>query len=285
VLAPSLRGDGGGATTTGEGGAPLTGPPFSGARCKTPSLPPAAFNRTERTASVRASGRARFASFLEPPAPKIGNPTMTKDAEQKRKRYADDAEYRENKLKSGSAYRKANRAKINAHRRQKYATDSEFRAKKLADNAKRQRKRICKAHGISVEEYETMLARQRGACGICERPFRRTPCIDHCHKTRMVRGLLCGKCNVGLGYYDDNPAFLRKAADYIERFLQRLPALHDREENGMTPNDDPAEESKAAGLVRKAILLELHQPCGVDLPPPVAAGRRPRARGQGRGRA
>jgi hypothetical protein len=129
---------------------------------------------------------------------------MTKDAEQKRQRYADDAEYRENKLKSGSAYRKANRAKINAHRRHKYATDSEFRAKKLADNAKHQRKRICKAHGISVEEFEAMLVRQRGACGICERPFRRTPCIDHCHKTRMVRGLLCGKCNVGLGYYDDN---------------------------------------------------------------------------------
>ena len=101
---------------------------------------------------------------------------MTKDAEQKRKRYADDAEYRENKLKSSSAYKKANRAKINAHRRQKYATDSEFRANKLANNAKHQRKRICKAHGISIEEFEAMLARQRGACGICERPFRRTPC-------------------------------------------------------------------------------------------------------------
>jgi hypothetical protein len=135
---------------------------------------------------------------------------------------------------------------------------------------------------ISVEEYERC-SRASGALADRERPFRRTPRIDHCHKTRTVRGLLCGKCNVGLGYYDDNPAFLRKAADYIERFHSAFQSFD--EENGMTPNDDPAEESKAAGLVRKAILLELHQPCGVDLPPPVAAGRRPRARGQGRGRA
>jgi hypothetical protein len=171
--------------------------------------------------------------------------------------------------KERSDHAKRNRGKINAYRRTKWATDPEFRAKDKAKKAKPgyRLKERCRKHGISVEEYQRILTRQHNACGICEQPFTCTPCIDRCHKTRMVRGLLCNKCNLGLGNYNDNPAFLRRAAGYLERWQQRLSELHDREENDMT--DDPAEESKAARLVRKAILLELHQPCGVDLPPPI----------------
>jgi hypothetical protein len=187
------------------------------------------------------------------------NPPMTDAPE--------DPEYRAKSPQSSG--RKVNRATINAYRRRRYATDSDYRARTLAESAKRLRKRVCKQHGISVEEFEEMLARQQGACGICERPFRRTPHIDHCHASGTVRGLLCNKCNVGLGYYDDDPTFVRKAAHYLERWLLRLSEPCENEGNGMTSNEDAAEDSGAAKLVRNAILRELRQPFGVKPTPPA----------------
>lgn len=41
--------------------------------------------------------------------------------------------------------------------------------------------------------------------------------IDHCHNGGGGRGLLCRKCNLALGYVDDDPARLRALADYLER--------------------------------------------------------------------
>ena len=61
-----------------------------------------------------------------------------------------------------------------------------------------------------------MLARQRGACKICRRVRpSETLCIDHRHATGSVRALLCRKCNLGLGAYDDNPYWLVRAAAYL----------------------------------------------------------------------
>lgn len=76
-------------------------------------------------------------------------------------------------------------------------------------------------YGLTQEQYEAMLAEQDGRCAICRSPDwpgkDRRPHVDHCHKTGKIRALLCGKCNNGLGNYDDDPARLRAAADYLER--------------------------------------------------------------------
>src|SRR5262249_1460401 len=150
----------------------------------------------------------------------------------------------------------ANREQRNASERERYATDSQFRARTMAARFGRRLKR----YGLSVADFDAMFARQHGACAICERPFECTPCIDHDHATQAVRGLLCTKCNLGLGYFEDNPTFLRNAARYLERWLQQISEPHNEEGNNMPTND----ERNGAILIRKMLLHELHQPHGVD---------------------
>ena len=58
-----------------------------------------------------------------------------------------------------------------------------------------------------------------GKCHICQSEESRKGfkdlCIDHCHDTLKVRGLLCNSCNVGLGCFKDNSKLLKIAIDYL----------------------------------------------------------------------
>ena len=75
-------------------------------------------------------------------------------------------------------------------------------------------------YGITVEQYNDMLGKQEGKCAICfaKKPGGRTKMffIDHCHNTGEVRGLLCMRCNTGLGLFLDNPKFLLNAISYLK---------------------------------------------------------------------
>jgi len=75
--------------------------------------------------------------------------------------------------------------------------------------------------GISLCDYEKLLKKQRGRCAICRTATPGTNTIhfavDHCHKTGMIRGLLCQKCNRGLGHFDDRPKLFDKAAEYLRK--------------------------------------------------------------------
>src|SRR5262249_36689772 len=130
-----------------------------------------------------------------------------------REKYASDGEYRAKQLAKGRAYKQDNRESVNARARERYAADPVYRAKRLSNKGRYPigRRAALKRYGLTEPEYNAILLRQGGACGICERPFTRTPCIDHCHITRQVRGLLCHGCNLGLGHLEDNPAFAYKA--------------------------------------------------------------------------
>lgn len=68
--------------------------------------------------------------------------------------------------------------------------------------------------------YNRMFTEQKGCCAICgkhQSEFNRALGLDHCHKTEIMRGLLCTKCNLGIGYFDDNVERLLKAAIYLRR--------------------------------------------------------------------
>lgn len=92
--------------------------------------------------------------------------------------------------------------------------------KKNSDNYMRKYD-IKKAYGITHEEYEEMLKTQNGVCAICglvnNHSWKKHLCIDHCHETKQVRGLLCDSCNRGIGLLKDNKDILYKAYEYLSK--------------------------------------------------------------------
>jgi hypothetical protein len=73
---------------------------------------------------------------------------------------------------------------------------------------------------LTDEDYENLLDKQKGRCAICgtddpgngHKHFH----VDHCHNTNLVRGLLCHKCNKGLGLFKDDSKLLKKAVKYLD---------------------------------------------------------------------
>lgn len=73
-------------------------------------------------------------------------------------------------------------------------------------------------YGITLEQYEEMLANQDGSCAICRSDWSsKGPNIDHDHSTGEVRGLLCQACNQAIGQLRDDPAIIIAAAEYVRR--------------------------------------------------------------------
>ena len=81
-----------------------------------------------------------------------------------------------------------------------------------------------KAFGITLDDYDNLLNGQNGVCAICKKKetlkqkgkdMPQDLAVDHCHSTGKVRGLLCRKCNTGLGNFHDSPETMLKAIDYL----------------------------------------------------------------------
>lgn len=129
----------------------------------------------------------------------------------------------------------------NTRRRERYANDPAFRERTLTQNRESARKHssrrwqelyendesfrslqwerhIKNKYGLSVEDYLSMLDEQNGVCAICEHTCAsgNRLCVDHCHSTGRVRGLLCAHCNHAIGKLGDDPQVLRRAAGYLE---------------------------------------------------------------------
>ena len=90
--------------------------------------------------------------------------------------------------------------------------------KKIA--IKDRRIKIKNKYGMSLEDYDRMVNKQKGKCKICfgsniENKNSKNLYIDHCHITGIVRGLLCHRCNVTLGRIKDSKDWLESAIKYL----------------------------------------------------------------------
>ena len=71
-------------------------------------------------------------------------------------------------------------------------------------------------YNITRENIDEFLIEQDFACAICREYFKNTPNIDHDHETDFVRGLLCRRCNTGIGFFKDSVRLLSGAIVYLE---------------------------------------------------------------------
>ena len=86
------------------------------------------------------------------------------------------------------------------------------------------RKQILKGYGLTPDQYDILLESQNGVCAICGKPETRVLkgklcelAVDHDHKTGRVRGLLCVRCNLGIGSFGDSSELTQKAVEYLKR--------------------------------------------------------------------
>lgn len=133
---------------------------------------------------------------------------------------------REKVKKIKATYRERHRAELRQKGRE-YAREhiAQHRANKRAwrksnpDKTKNEKLKL--RFNISINEYNDLLAKQNSQCGICKSNLifsqnnPKSPCVDHCHTTQKIRGILCRMCNSGLGGLKDSPELLRNAVLWI----------------------------------------------------------------------
>src|SRR5262245_3545977 len=159
-----------------------------------------------------------------------------------KERYANDAEYRERFLARQRARRLANRDEL---------------------NARRKGQDLQRLYGISQADYDVLLAKQGGRCAICRKlPENERLCVDHCHLTGMIRGLLCRQCNFGLGSLREDQRALVAALAYL----------------GARSDDSAGSAAQRALLVRAALPRPPKRAILVEAPLRARLNDTPRAR-------
>jgi hypothetical protein len=185
----------------------------------------------------RPAGAILFSIFKGQSMPRTAEQRAAKNARQKQRREDPEVRARENAWHR--AYYQANRLKIRERNRTHYHL---------------------RQYGISAAEYDALLKKQNGACAICRRRSKERLCVDHCHWTGMIRGLLCRRCNLALGMLKDDQGSLIAAVAYL----------------GMLVRDRPGSAAQRAMWVRaalpngpgkKAILTEIQGPLLFDAAP------------------
>jgi hypothetical protein len=132
-------------------------------------------------------------------------------------------EFSKSKYKSGYAsrciactniyhkiYYQNNKDKLAKRSRDRYAINPEknksFSKNWIKNNPDKVKERHLKRYGINLIQYKTMIINQNYSCKICktsQSELNQDLCVDHCHRTYKVRGLLCVACNMILGLLKD----------------------------------------------------------------------------------
>src|SRR5258708_28809601 len=154
---------------------------------------------------------------------------MTKSEKRKRKaRYYQ--EHREDILREKKSPKNRKRDRENKRRWRNVNRNKYNRLMKRwrKNNPERIQTHLRKSnYGITQEKFEFLLKKQNNRCAICRAKFTQTPHIDHDHSCcpkkakscgLCVRALLCGGCNVGLGYFKNSIKTFRSAIKYLRKY-------------------------------------------------------------------
>lgn len=112
------------------------------------------------------------------------------------------------------------------HKKEREYTDEQKETRRLAAN-RRYKENPATAwsyhmkakYNLTEAEYTKMLLEQDNVCAICKNvneKSKRKLAVDHDHNTGEVRGILCSRCNIGLGHFGDNEELLRRAYEYLQ---------------------------------------------------------------------
>ena len=103
---------------------------------------------------------------------------------------------------------------------------------------RRRKTKNLRRYGISLDQYEWLLATRNGCCWVCRRPETRkrqrkarypeSLYVDHEHSSGMIRGLLCRNCNTAIGYLGDNAETLTAAVKYLEGWSGSTDTMNER---------------------------------------------------------
>lgn len=95
------------------------------------------------------------------------------------------------------------------------------KANPVQANKHRKKIKLKYRYGLCYDEYKKQLELQDNKCPICKVSFAELSInnvhLDHCHTTGNIRGILCFKCNRGLGFFDDDTERMKLAATYLEQ--------------------------------------------------------------------
>lgn len=90
-----------------------------------------------------------------------------------------------------------------------------------ADKARSRSRNLKSLYGLSLNDVDSILKEQGGGCAICGATepggSGKQWHVDHDHDTMVIRGILCAKCNRGLGHFNDDTERMRVAIKYVEK--------------------------------------------------------------------
>lgn len=141
------------------------------------------------------------------------------------------ARCKECRLQPSAEWRKRNAEKRREYQREYYKRNREAAleySRRIRTPKYNREKNIYSKYGITQDEFLSLLKSQENKCACCGKEFVDTPSkrgayIDHCHNSKRVRGLLCNRCNAGIGFLGDTIEGIQRAIDYLQRAKQISP--------------------------------------------------------------
>jgi hypothetical protein len=92
---------------------------------------------------------------------------------------------------------------------------------KKCDEIGRENRRLKSRYNITLDDYNELFEIQNGECAVCgkhQSELKRRLYVDHCHKTGIIRGLLCHRCNSSIGLLFEDLEIIKGIFEYVKKF-------------------------------------------------------------------